>query len=165
MVINSDIMLKGSSWNRTIEALSCIFKSKPHYMIYLLALSIGIMYDQRAKELIADPNDDTKSIPRAVIRNQDQDRFGIMYEAAILTTATENLTEEERLSKAYDEKTEDREKWAFLMEFANFGVTKLESLIGETPLESMENIKNFLNNSVEGKNLDIDGLPDDLLLG
>jgi hypothetical protein len=51
-----------------------------------------------------------------------------------------------------------------LTQFANFGVTKLVELIGDTALESMENIKNFLAASVEGRNLDIDALPDDILL-
>ena len=36
--------------------------------------------------------------------------------------------------------------------------------IGETPIESMENIKNFLVSTVEGRNLEIDALPDDILL-
>ena len=37
-------------------------------------------------------------------------------------------------------------------------------MIGGTTIESMENIKNFLVASVEGRNLDVDGLPDDILL-
>ena len=36
--------------------------------------------------------------------------------------------------------------------------------IGETPIESMESIKNFLVSTVEGRNLEIDALPDDILL-
>ena len=36
--------------------------------------------------------------------------------------------------------------------------------IGETPIESMESIKNLLVSTVEGRNLEIDALPDDILL-
>ena len=35
--------------------------------------------------------------------------------------------------------------------------------IGSSPIESMENIKNFLAATVEGNNFDIDAIPDDLL--
>ena len=52
-----------------------------------------------------------------------------------------------------------------MTQFANFGVTKLVEQIGSSPLESMENIKNFLSSIVEGNNFDIDALPDDILLG
>ena len=64
---------------------------------------------------------------------------------------------------AFGDKAEFK-KIDFLTQFANFGVTKLVELIGDTPIESMENIKNFLFATVEGRNLDIDALPDDILL-
>ena len=68
-----------------------------------------------------------------------------------------------RIGYAFGEKSSFK-KIDFLTQFANFGVTKLVELIGDTPVESMENIKNFLAATVEGRNLDIDALPDDLLL-
>ena len=86
-----------------------------------------------------------------------------MFQAAVLSTTTEAFTEDERLELAFGEKTEFN-KVGFLTEFANFGVTKLVELIGNSPLESMDNIKNFLVSTVEGRNLDIEALPDDLLL-
>ena len=86
-----------------------------------------------------------------------------MYIAsAILSTTTESFTEDQRLELAFGEKT-DFKKIDFLTQFANFGVTKLVEHIGSSPLESMENIKNFLCSTVEGNNFDIDALPDDLL--
>lgn len=163
MVISSDIQLKGTAWNKAIEELKEIFSSKPNYMIYLLSLSIGVMYDKRIELPDGAADVEPKSVPRSVIRNLENDRLEMIYQAAILTTQTEELTEEERLARAFDDKYDDKEKWALLIQFANFGVTKLVELIGNTPLESMENIKNFLNNTVEGKNLDIDGLSDDYL--
>ena len=45
-----------------------------------------------------------------------------------------------------------------MTQFANFGVTKLIELIGDTDLESMDKIKNFMVASVEGRNFDIDEL-------
>ena len=86
-----------------------------------------------------------------------------MFQAAVLSTTTKEFTEEERLDLAFGEKT-DFYKMGFLIEFANFGVTKLVDLIADTTLETMENIKNFLASTVEGRNLDVDGIPDDYLL-
>ena len=80
------------------------------------------------------------------------------FQAAILSTLTENLTEERRLELAFGEKP-DFNKIAFLLSFANFGVEKLVEQIGATPLESMENIKNFMVSTVEGRNFDINDLP------
>ena len=125
-------------------------------------MTIGVMYDQRIEKPSED-NEEPKSVPRNVIRNNDNGKLDFIFQAAILSTTTEHLTEEERLELAFGEKTEFK-KVDFLTQFANFGITKLVELIGDTPIESMENIKNFLVSTVEGRNLDIDALPDDILL-
>lgn len=121
-----------------------------------------IMYDQRI-EKPEENDEEPKSVPRNVLRNNDNGRLDFIFQAAILSTSSETLTEEERLELAFGEKS-DFNKIAFLTQFANFGVTKLVELIGASPLESMENIKNFLFSTVEGRNLDIDAIPDDILL-
>lgn len=162
MEITTDVYLRGTAWNRAIDELLSIFKTRTHYMLYILSLTIGIMYDQRI-EKPAEENEEVKSVPRNVIRNNDNGKLDFMFQAAILSTTTENFSEEERLDLAFGEKTEFK-RIDFLTQFANFGVTKLVELIGDTPLESMENIKNFLFSTVEGRNLDIDALPDDILL-
>lgn len=162
MEITTDVYLRGTAWNRAIDGLSSIFKTRTHYMLYILSLTIGIMYDQRI-EKPAEENEEVKSVPRNVIRNNDNGKLDFMFQAAILSTTTESFSEEERLDLAFGEKTEFK-RIDFLTQFANFGVTKLVELIGDTPLESMENIKNFLFSTVEGRNLDIDALPDDILL-
>ena len=131
-------------------------------MLYILAMTIGVMYDQRIEKPSED-NEEPKSVPRNVLRNNDNGKLDFIFQAAILSTTTEHLTEEERLELAFGEKTEFK-KVDFLTQFANFGITKLVELIGDTPIESMENIKNFLVSTVEGRNLDIDALPDDILL-
>ena len=162
MEITTDIPLRGTAWSRAIDELSSIFKSRTHYMLYILSLTIGIMYDQRI-EKPEENNEELKTVPRNVIRNHDNGKLDFMFQAAILSTTTENLSEEARLDIAFGDKT-DFKKIDFLTQFANFGITKLVELIGDSSIESMENIKNFLVSTVEGRNLDIDALPDDILL-
>lgn len=162
MEITTDIPLRGTAWSRAIDELSLIFKSRTHYMLYILSLTIGIMYDQRV-EKPEENNEEIKTVPRNVIRNHDNGKLDLMFQAAILSTTTENLSEEERLDIAFGDKT-DFKKIDFLTQFANFGVAKLVELIGDSVTESMENIKNFLVSTVEGRNLDVDALPDDILL-
>lgn len=164
MEITTDISLKGTAWNTAIENLSDIFKTRPNYMIYMLSLSIGIMYDKREEKLPLEEGEEIRSVPRNVIRNNDNGKLDFMFQAAILSTTTEQFSEEDRLELAFGEKT-DFKKIEFLTQFANFGVTKLIEYIGDTPIESMENIKNFFALTVEGRNLEIDALPDDILLG
>ena len=164
MEITTDISLRGTAWNTAIENLSDIFKTRPNYMIYMLSLSIGIMYDKREEKLPIEEGEEIRSVPRNVIRNNDNGKLDFMFQAAILSTTTEQFSEEERLDLAFGEKT-DFKKIDFLTQFANFGVTKLIEYIGDTPIESMENIKNFFALTVEGRNLEIDALPDDILLG
>ena len=162
MELTTDIYLRGAAWNKAINELSEIFKTRTHYMLYMLSLSIGIMYDQRIEKLEED-SDEVRSVPRNVMRNNDNGKLDLMFQAAILSTSTEELTEEERLDLAFGEKTTFN-KIGFLTQFANFGVTKLVELIGDSSIESMEKIKNFLAATVEGRNLEIDALPDDILL-
>lgn len=158
MEITTDIALRSTAWDQAIDALSPLFKPRSQYSIYMLSLSIGIMYDRR----IVSEEDYRHSVPRNVLQNNDNGKLDFMFQAAILSTTTESFTEDERLELAFGEKT-DFKKIDFLTQFANFGVTKLVEHIGASPIESMENIKNFLATTVEGNNFDIDALPDDLL--
>ena len=162
MELTKDVILRGTAWAKAADNLSGIFKTRPHYMLFMLSISIGIMYDKRIEKLEGN-GEDPKSIGRNVFVNNDNGKLDFMFQAAILSTTTQEFSEEERLDLAFGEKTEFN-KMGFLIEFANFGVTKLVELIADTPLETMENIKNFLVSTVEGRNLDVDGLPDDYLL-
>ena len=115
-------------------------------------------------KVTADENgEDPKSVPRNVLQNNDNGKLDFMFQAAILSTSTETYSEDERLDLAFGEKT-DFNKLAYLTQFANYGVTVLNAQIGDSIIETMENIKNFLFSTVEGRNLDIDALPDDILL-
>lgn len=162
MEITTDIALKGTEWAKAVENLSPIFRTRTRYSLYMLALSIGIMYDKRI-EKPEENGEEPTSVPRNVLQNNDNGKLDFMFQAAILSTSTESMSEDERLNLAFGEKT-DFKRLDFLTQYANFGVTKLNECIGESILETMDNIKNFLFSTVEGRNLDIDSLPDDILL-
>ena len=66
-----------------------------------------------------------------------------MFQAAILSTRTESYDEEERLRLAFGESTEFN-KIGFLLEFANYGVTKLVEKIGVDSLQTMDQINEYL---------------------
>lgn len=161
MEITSDISLKGTAWNTAINTLGGIFTTRTHYSLFMLCLAIGIMYDKRVEEP-KENGEEKKTVPRNVLNNNDNGKLDFYFQAAILSTLTESLTEEQRLELAFGEKT-DFNKLGFLISFANFGVEKLVTLIGSTSLETMDNIKNFMVSTVEGRNFEIDALPiDDL---
>lgn len=162
MELTTDVLLKGSTWAATIDSLSPVFKTRTNYSIYILCIAIGIMYDERI-ESFEEGDEPPRNVPRNVMQNNDGGKLDFMFQAAILSTQTEELSEEDRLELAFGEKTEFK-KLDFLTQFANFGVTKLAELVGETIVESMENIKDFLTATVEGSNFEIDGIPDDVLL-
>lgn len=156
MEIKSDIRLRGTAWDTAISKLSSIFSTRTNYTIYMLCMAIGIMYDKRIAKL-EDGSEDDHSVPRNVINNNDNGKLDFYFQAAILTTTTECMSEENRLELAFGDSIEF-EKLTFLTQFANFGVIKLVELIGDTDLESMDNIKNFMISSVEGRNFDINEL-------
>lgn len=162
MELTTDVSLRGTAWNQAIDTLAPIFKTRTNYSLYMLALTIGVMYDRRV-EKPEENGEDIRNVPRNVLQNNDNGKLDFIFQAAILSTTTEQLSEEERLDLAFGEKTEFK-KLDFLTQFANFGVVKLVELIGDSTVETMDNIKNFLVQTVEGRNLDIDALPDDLLL-
>ena len=56
--------------------------------------------------------------------HHDNGKLDFYFQAAILSTLTENLSEEQRLDLAFGEKNEFN-KMAFLASFANFGVEKI----------------------------------------
>lgn len=162
MELTTDVLLRGTAWDKAISSLGDIFKTRTNYSIYMLCVSIGVMYDKRI-EKPDENNEEPRTVPRNVLQNNDNGKLDFIFQAAILSTTTETLTEDERLDLAFGEKTTFN-KMAFITQFANYGVTKLVELIGSSPVESMENIKNFFAATIEGRNFDIDTLPDDILL-
>ena len=161
MELTTDIILKSSTWIDCIQKLGGIFKRRTNYDLFMLALSIGIMYDQR--KTCEGSNEGFPSVPRNVLQNNDNGKLDFMFEAAILSTKTVDLDEKNRLELAFGEKT-DFNKVAFLTEFANYGIEKIAELIGDNDIDTMEKIKGFAASSVEGTNFEIDSLPQDILL-
>lgn len=159
MELTTDIVLRGTNWNEAIEKLSDIFATRTNYSIFMLSLAIGIMYDQRIIKLDEDGMD-PKYVPRNVINNNDNGKLDLFYQAAVLSTLTENFSEDTRLEMAFGDKV-DFNKIAFLVSFANFGVTKLCELIGVTVLDTVQNIKAFLHMTIAGENDKVDDLPID----
>lgn len=165
MDFRSDVVLRGDAWDKAINDLGNIFSTRTNFSIYLLAMSIGIMYDKRIDKLEDSETGEPHNVPRTVLNNQNTDgRIDFMFQAAILTSQTVDFDEEKRLEIAFGDNSDTFKKMEFLTEFANFGVTKLVEKIGDSDLESMENIKNFLVSTLEGRNFDIDALPDEELL-
>jgi len=160
MELTTDIFLKGTAWNKAIDNLKNIFTPRTNYDIYMLCLAIGIMYDQRI-EKPEEAGEDSKNVPRNVLNNNDNGKLDFMFQACILSTRTEEFTEEERLELAFGEK-KDFKKLSFLTQFANYGVTKLVEKIGTSDLESMDQIKDFLFASVDGRNLEINPLSEEI---
>ena len=163
MELTTDIILKGTTWDKAINSFSSIFKTRTQYSMYMVCVSIGIMYDKRIDTSLISDEDIQHSIARNVIRNNENGLLEYFFQAAIMTTKTETLTEKDRLELAFGEGNNFK-KIDFLTQFANFGVTKLIELIGDTSRESMEQIKNFIYATIENQNIDIDELPDDILL-
>ncbi len=163
MEITSDIILKGEEWDKAMTNLSPIFANRTHYEIFMLSLSVGILYDKRI-EKFSETEQYEKTVPRNVLQNNDNGKLDTFFQAAILSTTTESYTEDQRLDLAFGDKPNPEfNKLKFLVEFANFGVTKLNELVGSTTLETMDNIRGFVLQTVEGHNLEIDSLPDDIL--
>ncbi len=165
MELTRDILLRGSAWGSAIDSLSPIFKglkNRTNYNIFMVALTIGILYDQRIEKPDSS-GEEPRNVPRNVLQNNDNGKLDFIFQAAVLSTSTQDFSEDERLELAFGEKA-DFDKVSFLTEFANYGVTKLVECIGDTPLESMENIKNFIAVTIAGHNLELDALPDDILL-
>lgn len=157
MEIRTDVPLRGKTWDTVISSYAGIFEPARQYMLFMLALSIGIMYDQRIATPEGSEEYNNRSVPRNVINTYDRGKLDFYFEAAILTTTTEQFSEEKRLELAFGNDPEYR-KIDLLVEFANFGAERLLEQVGGTTIETMDNLKNFLVSTVEGRNFDIDAL-------
>ncbi len=161
MVISSDILLKGTAWNKGINELSNIFKTRTNYSIFIMSVSIGIMYDKHIDAPVED-GDEPLYVPRTIL-NQNTEELDFLFQTAILTTNIVDVNEEKRLELAFgDENKEEFDRMKFLVKFANFGITKMVNKIGYDELDTMESIKNFLTSTMEGTNFEIDSIDDEL---
>lgn len=99
MELTRDIYLRGAAWATAVQNLSDIFRTRTNYSLFMLSLSLGIMYDKRIKNPdMGEMEDHTPpSVPRNVLQNNDNGKLDFMFQAAILSTRTESYDEEERL--------------------------------------------------------------------
>lgn len=160
MDIRSDVPLRGVAWDTAINNYTGIFEPRTQYMLFMLALAVGIMYDKRIAIPEGSEEYNSRSVPRNVIVSNDHGKLDFYFQAAILSTSTEDFSEEKRLQLAFGDDT-DYKKIDLMVEFANFGITKLLEEVGGTPVETMENLMNFLTSTVEGHNLEIDALSEE----
>ena len=62
MELTTDVSLRGTAWNRAIDTLAPIFKTRTNYSLYMLALTIGVMYDRRI-EKPEENGEDIRNVP------------------------------------------------------------------------------------------------------
>ena len=146
MEIKSDISLKGKEWNEALDKYKEIFATRTRYQVYLLSVAIGIKYDERIEKL--EETETFSTVPRSVISMHDHGMLDYCFQAAILSTKTEDMEEKERIRLAFTEVNEF-DKVKFLTEFGNFGVKKLLEQDGIDKIDTMQNIFNFLIGLVE----------------
>ena len=91
MVINSDIILRGSVWRETADAYAAIFKPRTNYDVFLVSAAIGVVYDTR-KETVDDDSGQDISIPRTVF-NGRIDAFEKLLQTAVLSSGISELVE------------------------------------------------------------------------
>ena len=166
MEISSDVLLKGNKWAEALDLVKPFLpiSLQPNYTLYALSVSIGITYDKQLD--IAGEEDDIdsrRSVPRTVLQPHGSD-LDFLFQTAILTSSLVEFKENERISLAFDPNCEIKfNKIDFLSKFANFGVTKILEKLSKDPVESMENIKSFIAQTVEGFNYELDKIDDSLL--
>ena len=155
--ITSDVVLRGKTWANILDNLTPgLFKTQ--YGVYALAIAIGIMYDQ---QLSIAGDEEQKYVPRTMLY-QRKEELEILFQTAILTTNTVDYPEERRLELAFGSgHVKDFNELQFLTRFANYGATIIESQIADDPIETMENMKNFITSTLEGTNFSLDPLRDD----
>ncbi len=168
MEITGDVILKGSSWRKALEAFSVFFPQslQPNYSIYAISMAIGIMYDKQ-QDLAGDENDLDKenrpSVPRTVLHPHNTD-LDFLFQTAILTSKLVDFDRKDRMQLAFNPSCEIKfNKFEFLTKFANFGVERLLQEASDDPIEMMENVKKFIASSVEGYNYDINSITDEAL--
>jgi len=157
--ITSDIILKGDIWVEARKKMKEIFFKRTNFSIFLMATSIGILYDEQIGNEDFEGEDDIQ-IPRNVlIRNTNI--LDYLFQAAIVTSKTVDFSEEKRMELAFnDEAPEEFRKINYLVKFANFGITKLSVLVSNDPLLTMKNLNDFLASTMEESNFDLYELPE-----
>lgn len=145
--ITSDVELKGDKWSKILEVASPkLFRTQ--YQIFVVCTAIGIMKDKRKEiQLTPDQKDVIKYIPRTVLLRNLFD-LELLFNTAIISTTTENLTVDERLRIAFSEEQTSFKKMKMLEEFANYGAEVFYDALSYNDLEYMENLKDAFDNLI-----------------
>ena len=165
MVISSDFILRGIDWKKAIDEL-CKSRNKffsKQIDLFILCLAIGIMYDIRKSENELDSTIEAGQIPRTVlISPKTNNLLDVFFQIAILSTATLDLSDKQRMIHAFKEdddlENEDLNfsKTKFLIEYANYGVTKIVPLIRSNELYTMQSLFDYLSNKIKNYNIEED---------
>lgn len=142
--IKSDIVLNGKIWKETCESLSPKFFGT-YYMIFILAVSIGIMHDKREEFVLTQEekaNNETVNIPRTVLHNKISE-IDLLFSTSIISTQTEELTTDERLRIAFGEEETSYKRMKLLEEYANYGIQQIANQITNNDLQTIENLKDL----------------------
>jgi len=167
MEITSDVLLKGLCWTKSLDLMKPFFptSSQPNYSLYALSIAVGIMYDKQL-DIAGDEVDDIdlkRSVPRTVLHPHSSD-LDFLFQTAIISSSLVDFDEKDRIALAFDPECKIKfNKIEFLTKFANFGVTKLYEKLSSDPIETMEKLKNFLAQSIEGYNYELDEIDDTLI--
>ena len=90
MELTRDILLRGSAWGSAIDSLSPIFKglkNRTNYNIFMVALTIGILYDQRIEKPDSS-GEEPRNVPRNVLQNNDNGKLDFIFQAAVFGKRT-----------------------------------------------------------------------------
>lgn len=156
--ITADVILKGNVWEEVFNNLQPkIFKTQ--YGVYALCIAIGIMYDKQKSFEDLD-SEEQRYVPRTMLY-QKKAELELLFQTAILTSEIVDFEEDKRLELAFGHTIKDFNEMQFLTKFSNFGATILREKITDDPLETMENLKDFITSTFEGTNFDIDPLTED----
>lgn len=153
MDFTSDLELKGKTWKKVLHTLvgtsSSLKIFSNNYEVFIICAALGIMHDKR---VVIDNYDkeDKSSVPRNVLsQSTRRNDVEFLLTTAIITSKTLDYTIDERLMIAFGEKDTSFKGLKFLEEFANYGVTLIEETITNHDLETMENLKDMLNNVIK----------------
>lgn len=165
MEFTSDVLLKGSNWKKAIDGLQPFLDKsmQPNYAVYVIAVSIGIMYDKQSDiaGTLENVNDDSLTVPRTVLHNHSSD-IEFLFQTAILTSSLTDLEKKQKMDLAFNSSSKiEFKKMEFLTKFANFGVGVILEQISDNAIETMDNIKEFIVRTFEGKNYSVYGISDD----
>lgn len=166
MEITTDVILKGGNWRKAFTLFAPFFPQslQPNYSIFIISMSIGMMYDKQldmAGEETEEEKDNRPSVPRTVLHPHNTD-LDFLFQSIILTTSLVDYTEEERMELAFSPTCQIKlNRLEFLSKYANFGVGKLIEQSSDDPIETMEKIRTFLAQTIEGYNYEIDAISEE----